>query len=133
MDMTQRLVQLKVTILESPGFRTLFGAVIPTLSGVLSGTFVFEITTPAGLDWQACHKAWSLYGLVVLCYLSYWYYRELLKFEREVQRFLDDDYCIAYMRSRCLPEAAARYQELIRAGNGGELKQAMDEIKKVLR
>lgn len=48
-------------------------------------------------------------------------------------RFSDNDYCMAYMRSQCLPEAAEQYKRKIRDGEGGELKQAMDELKKVLK
>jgi hypothetical protein len=40
---------------------------------------------------------------------------------------------MAYMRSKCLPEAAEQYKLLIKNGTGGELKQAMDELKKILK
>ncbi len=120
-------------ILESPGCRTFFSAVIPIVAGVLSGTFVLEITTSNGLAWRIFYKAHSFYALFVLSLGIYWYNRALYLYEREVQRFLDADYCVAYMRSKCLPEAAQRYKELIRSGAGGELKQAMDELRKILR
>jgi hypothetical protein len=50
-------------ILESPGLRTLFSAIFPIVAGVLSGTFIFEITTPAGLVWGMFYKVRSFYGL----------------------------------------------------------------------
>jgi hypothetical protein len=124
---------LREFILESPGFRTFFGVVIPIIAGVLAGTFVFEITTASGLNWAAFYKATSFYGLLALSALAYWYYRELYLYSVEIQRFLDDDYCIAYMRSKCLPEAAERYRALIRSGEGGELAQAMRELQKILK
>jgi len=43
------------------------------------------------------------------------------------------DYCLAYMRSKCLPEAAEKYKEKIRGGEGGELLQIMAEFKKSLK
>lgn len=119
--------------MESPGLRTLFSAVFPILAGVLSGTFVLEITTSTGLVWGIFYRAHSFYALCVLSLVMYWYNRELYLYEREVKRFLDSDYCVAYMRSKCLPEAAERYKELIRNGVGGEFKQAMDELRKTLR
>jgi hypothetical protein len=79
------------------------------------------------------YKVRSFYGLCALIVGIYWYNRELYLYEREVSRFLDSDYYIAYMRSKCLPEAAERYKELIRNGVGGEFKQAMDEIRKILK
>jgi len=125
--------RLLAYLVESPAMRTVFSAVIPIIAGVLSGTFVFEITTPAGLDWNGFYRVHSFYGLCVVSLIIYWYNRKLYLYEREAQRFLDDDYCTAYMLSKCLPEAAERYQELIREGVGGELVQAMDELKKVLK
>jgi len=120
-------------LFESPGLRTFFSAIIPIVAGVLSGSFVIEITTSSGLAWGVFYKARSFYALVALSLAIYWYNRALYLYEREVQRFMDADYCIAYMRSKCLPEAAERYKELIRNGVGGELKRAMDELSKILR
>lgn len=131
--MLRSTIKLREYILESPGCRTVLSAVIPVVAGVLSGTFVLEITAATGLDWRLFYKAPSFYALCVLILVIYWYNRELYLHEREIHRFLDSDYCIAYMRSKCLPEAAERYRELIRSGVGGELEQAMDELRKILR
>src|SRR2546428_372466 len=125
--------RLRRYMLESPGFRTFFSAVVPIAAGALSGAFIFEITTPTGLEWMLFYKVKSFYALCVLSAVIYWYNRELFLYEREVKRFLDADYCIAYMRSQCLPEAAERYKELIRSGVGGELQKAMNELKKILK
>ena len=131
--MLRSKIKLREYILESPGCRTALSVVIPVVAGVLSGTFVSEVSSPGGLGWGAFYKAPSFYGLCVLCAVIYWYNRQLYLYEREAHRFLDSDYCIAYMRSKCLPEAAERYRELIRSGAGGELKQAMDEVRKILK
>lgn len=120
-------------LLESPGWKTSFAVIIPAIVGVLSGTFVAEITNAGVLDWSATFRARSLYGLLVMVFLSYLYYRALYLYEREVLRFLDDDYCRAYMRSKCLPEAAESYKALIRSGNKGELVGAMKELEKILK
>jgi hypothetical protein len=125
--------KIRYYILESPGLRTFFSAVIPIVAGVLSGTFVLEITTSKGLAWGTFYNARSFYALLALSLGIYWYNRELYLYDREVHRFSDVDYCIAYMRSKCLPEAAERYKERIRNGAGGELEQAMDELRRSLR
>ena len=100
--------------------------------GVYSGALIADITTPTGLVWRLAIRSISLYILVLLTGFQGWYTRRLLLYERETMRFLDNDYCVAYLRSICLPELALRAQERIRVGQGGEFKQAMDEIKQVL-
>jgi hypothetical protein len=53
--------------------------------------------------------------------------------DREVSKFSDREYCVAYMRSKCLPELAAKAQERIRTGGSGEFTAAMKEVEKVLK
>lgn len=120
-------------LLESPGWKTFFAVVIPLAVGVLSGTFVVEISMGGLLDWAGFYRARSFYGLLAMVVLSYVYNRAAYLYAREVERFLDDDYCRAYMRSKCLPEAAERYKELIRSGDKGELVSAMREFEKILK
>lgn len=131
--MSKLLAGIRKRAVESPGLRTFFGGVIPIAAGVLSGVFTYEITTAAGIDWLLFYKVKSFYVLLVLSALIYWYNREIYLYEQEISRFLDADYCVAYMRSKCLPEAAERYKELIRTGAGGELQQAMNELRKILK
>ena len=120
-------------VLESPGLRTFFSVMIPVAAGVLSGSFIIEITGPNGLEWSTFYTSYSFYGLGFLCFIMYIYNRWCYQQEKMVDRFLDDRYCIAYMRSQCLPEAAKRYKELIRSGDGGEMQKAMEELEKILR
>ncbi len=71
----------------------------------------------------------SFYGLCLISVVTYVYNRESYLYERKIERFLDDDYCRAYMAEQlCLPEAAARYKELIRSGDGGELNESNEGI-----
>jgi len=124
---------LKEALIESPSSRTVFGFIVPLVSGVLSGIFVNEISTPTGILWKLFYKAPSFYGLIFLGIIIFLYNRALYLHEKEMMRFLDSDYCVAYMRSKCLPEAAERYKSLIRSGDGGEFEKAMDELNKVLK
>lgn len=122
-----------VFVLESPGIRTFLSVMIPVAAGVLSGSFIVEITGPNGLEWSTFYTSHSFYGLGVLCFVMYTYNRLCYQHEKKIHRFLDDDYCRAYMRSQCLPEAAKRYRERIRSGGGGEMQNAMEELEKILR
>lgn len=120
-------------LIESPILKTILSVIVPIASGVLCGTFVLEITDAGELVWAKFYETRSFYALLGLTLLMYWYNRAVYLYEKEVHRFLDSDYCIAYMRSKCLPEAAERYKELIRNGTGGELQQAMEEMRKILK
>lgn len=131
--MLERFKKWREIVLTSPALKTFFSVIIPILSGILSATFIIEITANNSLDWSRFYLSKSFYGLLFLVWLIYWYNRASYLYEKEVGRFLDKDYCVAYMRSQCLPEAAERYKELIRNGEGGELRQAMDELKEILR
>jgi len=124
---------LKRYVLDSPGWKTFFFIVIPIVSGVLSGVFVSEISGQSGIEWGLFYKSKSFYGLILLTFLIYLYNKSLYAHQKEINSFLDNDYCVAYMRSKCLPEAAEKYRQMIRDGQGGELKQAMDELKKILK
>ncbi|EDZ61421.1 hypothetical protein SMGD1_2528 [Sulfurimonas gotlandica GD1] len=120
-------------ITESPAWKTFFSSVLPIITGILSGIFVIEITIDGVIAWSSFFKATSFYVLVFVAICMYFYNKAIYLFENEISKFSDDEYCTAYIRSKCLPEAAEKYKTLIRNGNGGELKQAMDEMKKVLK
>jgi uncharacterized membrane protein YfcA len=119
--------------LESPGWKTFFSVIIPIFTGILSGIFVAEISSPSGLNWAKFYHAKSFYGLLLIVVIIYFYNRALFNHETSITRFSDSDYCLAYIRSKCLPEAAEKYKEKIRKGEGGELLQIMAELKKSLR
>ncbi len=118
---------------DSAAVKVSFNAILPIFTGVLSGTFVAEITVNGALEWREFYKSYSFYGLLVVVAVIYLYNKTLYGQQIEVERFSDKEYCMAYVRSKCLPEAAARFQELIRTGNGSELSQVMKELKDSLK
>jgi hypothetical protein len=120
-------------VMESPGWKTFFSVVTPILTGVFSGTFILEITGQQGIEWLLFYKAKSFYVLVALTLVIFFYNRALYLREIETSKFSDVEFCIAYMRSKCLPEAAAKFREKIRDGQGGELIEVMQELKKSLK
>jgi len=120
-------------LLESALARALVPTILSVAIGVLSGSLVTEITTPRGLDWSHVHSTVSFYGLILSTVLQGMYAKLLYGYEQEVLKFADTEYCIAYLRARCLPELAARAQERIRNGEGGEFKAAIEEIRQVLQ
>lgn len=122
-----------MNLLNSPTLRTVFSSVIPIVVGILSGLFVAEITGPAGIQWADFYKKPSFYGLVLATIVTFLYYRALYIHDVSIEKFLDDDYCRAYVRSRCLPEAAAKYNEQIKSGDSGEFESAMRELEGFLK
>ena len=117
----------------SPAIKTIASILDVTLSGVLSGAFIVEITTSSGLNWANFYRAPSFYGLMAVGILTYAYHRVLYTYERDILRFADDEFCLAFMRSHCLPIVAERYNEMIRAGDIRELERVMAEIKRNLK
>ncbi|PBB98371.1 hypothetical protein CK224_09820 [Mesorhizobium sp. WSM3862] len=83
--------------------------------------------------WSYVYISKSFCGLVLLSAITFLYHRALYIHERKIEVFLSNDYCRAYMRSKCLPEAADRYRELIRSGNVGELTSAMEEFERIMK
>ena len=120
-------------LIESPLWRTFISVITTVAASVLTGTFVYELSTETGLAWSTFYKIKSFYGLIFVTAILYWHSRALYVREKKLERFMDDEYCIAYMRSKCLPEAADRFKALIREGTGGELAQAMDEVRRILQ
>ena len=74
-------------MLDSPELKTLFSAVFPILSSLLTGVFVIQISSPTGIDWKRFYEAWSFYALIGLVVLIYLYNRALYLREREVHKF----------------------------------------------
>ena len=103
------------------------------MAGVVTGAFVNDITTPNGVIWSTFYRVKSFYFLLAFLLAQTLYQRSLYAFEIVIERFSDAEYCMAYMRSQCLPEAAEKYRELIRRGEFGVLRQAMDEIREILK
>lgn len=132
-ERVKRIKSIVDAIISSPGWKTLFLAVLPVISGVLSGAFIVEITVGGSLDWTLFYKARSFCALIVLTLIIYIYHRLVYRREVEISKFSDTDFCVAYMRSKCLPEAAERFKQLIRDGRGGELVEIMEEVKLSLK
>lgn len=103
------------------------------VAGVMSSAFIVEISTKDGLRWSDFYRATSFYVLIVLAIVNYIFHKSVYTREIDILKFRDNEYCKAYMRAKCLPEAAVRYKEMIRSGQIGELEKAMDEVDKILK
>jgi len=127
------MARFKAYILTSPEWKTFFSVVFPIAIGVISGAYVNEITTPDGVKWMRSWNLPTFYLLIAATALMVVFHRTLYLHDISIDKFRDDQFCLAYVRSKCLPEAAERYREMIRSGDGGQLKQAMAELKKALK
>ena len=124
--------RVRFFLLETPSGKTLFSVITTALAGVLSGMFIVEISDATGLNWGGFLAAKSFYGLLLLTGAVYWHNRATFLMERDIARFADSEYCIAFIRSRCLPELAEQYKQQIREGQGAAFEQAMVELKRSL-
>jgi hypothetical protein len=116
-----------------PMLSAAISAALAIAVGVFSGSLVSEITVKSGLDWSLVPKTFSFYALLVVSALQIAYTKATYERDQKISRFSDQEYCVAYMRAMCLPEMAAKAQERIRNGQGGEFNAAMDEIRQVLK
>ena len=126
-------MQIRQKILESPACKTAIFVASTMLAGIFSAIFITEITAPTGMDWAGFYKARSFYVLLVLTAFIYLYNKEAIRFEKNILNYKDTEYCMAYVRSKYIPEAADRYRKLISEGRVEELRQAMDEVQRLLR
>jgi len=128
--MNRKLIE---NFLISPLARTIAFVSSSIIAAILAGTFVTEITVNGTIQWSQFYKTLSFYGLALQSILVYGYQRFLFSYERKVEKFADAVYCKAYVMSKCLPEMADKYIQMIRNGQGGDLKRAMDELRRSLQ
>ena len=131
--MQDKIAQFRKWLFVTPAAKTVAGVTFTIIASVFAGTFVAEISTPFGLDWRHCYNTTSIYILACLSILQYIYQKALYTHERSILNFLDNEYCKAYARSECIPEAIKQWKAKIKDGQGGELEKAMKELEKVLK
>jgi hypothetical protein len=124
------LSDLKKKLETSPLFKTIIGVFSLVIFSVLSGAFTTEISIDGNLEWSTFYKARSFYGLMLSSILMYFYFRLQFSFDQNVTKFQDDEYCKAYMRKECLPEAAKKINTLIKDGKSTkQVKNIITEFK----
>lgn len=119
-------------IKERPEVRTAIFVISVVLSGVLCSGFITVITVEGHLKWSLFYKQPTFWILCVYSYILYLYNRFLYFHEKDILKFLDDDYCKAYIINQCLPEITERYKKDIKEGkNMSELIDIRQELKKL--
>jgi hypothetical protein len=124
---------LRHKLYSSPSARTAASIFSAVGIGVFSNTLVAEITTPSGIKWTLFYSTISFCVVVVLSILTFLYNRWLYLYESDIQNFRDIEFCMAYARSRLLPEHIERYRQQIRNGQMGDFRAAMDELRDALQ
>jgi len=124
---------LKHRIYPSPFLKTAISLLSSILIGIFSNTLVSDIATSSGIAWGSVYQSASFYLLIVFAALTLLFHRFLHTFETDIQKFRDADFCLAYARSRLLPEQIERSRQKIKDGDIGDFQAAMREIQKVLK
>jgi magnesium-transporting ATPase (P-type) len=126
--------KIKEYILKTPEVKTLLFILSVVLSGVLCSAFITEITIEGKLVWMSFYKTTTFWIIIGYCLLLYLYNRFLYKFEKNILNYLDNDYCIAYIISECLPELVEKYKEDLKSGKNAEefidIKKELKKLKK---
>jgi len=119
-------------IKDLPGVRTGIFIFSVILSGILCSGFITEITINGKLEWSNFYKAitfWILSGYFIILYL---YNRFFYRHENDTLKFLDENYCRAYIIAHCLPELVEKYNQELRAGKSpSDLIDIVEELKKM--
>ncbi|WP_156484627.1 hypothetical protein [Thalassospira lucentensis] len=102
------------------------------LTAVLTGLFVSEISTPAGIAWKTFYKTYAFWPLVGMSWILYWHATHTVEQENDISNFTNEEYCLAYLRSQCLPELAERARKKIREGDTSDYEKAVSEFKETL-
>ena len=121
------------SLFDSPVARIAISTIFTIVLMILAGAVPVEISSPSGVQWKNVVHVGSFWTLLVVAAVWILYQRRVYLADLEIVKFRDADYCRAYMRSRCLPELAAQTQRAIRDGNDGAIKQAMNDLKNLLR
>ena len=121
------------SIVRSPGLKAFFNILSVVLSSVFASALVTEITVDGHIVWLLFYKAVSFYILFLICILIFVYNRILYLFETNVLKFMDVNYCNAYMRSKYIPEYADYCTLKIRSGQIEDFKKATEDLKELLQ
>lgn len=113
---------------KSPLFETLVftGSVI--ISGILTSSFVTELTVNNKIQWNKAFNIVPTYLILVFIALLYFYNRFLYKEHLKIKDFQDDLYASAYVKREVYPEVVRDLKKSIREGNYENLKKFEDVI-----
>ncbi len=127
------LKQIK-TALFKPIIKTIVFILSVVVSGVLCSGFILEISNGSSLIWSNFYKVKTFYLILLLSVIIYFYNKFIYKTEMNILKYVDNDYCRAYIRSQCIPEIVEQYKKSIHNGkNSSELKEYHSELKRLLK
>jgi len=117
-------------ITKTPEMKTIIFVLSVILSGILCSAFVTEITINGVVTWKVFYKTNTFWFIILYCIVIYFYNKVVYKYEKNMLNFLDDDYCLAYIRQQCLPELVVKYKTDLKSG---KLPKDVIDIKKELK
>lgn len=120
-------------IAKSPLIKTLIFAISTIISGVLAAAFIFEISPLGKINWALSYRVTSFYLIIFWVIIIAIYNYLVFKKETDILKFKDEEYCMAYIRSQCLPEIASKYRESVKIGNMRGLKDILAEVKRIIK
>ena len=119
-------------IKDCPEIRTAIFFFSVILSGILSSSFVTEISQNGKLNWGDFYKQSSFWGILIYTFIIYFYNRFLYRHEKNIMKFLDEDYCKAYIVEACLPNIIIKYKQDLKSGKKStEVIDISEELKKL--
>jgi hypothetical protein len=124
---------VKQKLFDSPLIRTIIDVLATTIISFFTGLLTFDITKDGEIIWTDLYRSWSCYILILSISLYCIYTKLTYDIDKDIQKFKDDDFCRAYVRSKCIPALANKYSDMIKNGNLDDLKQARSEVDRILK
>jgi ABC-type bacteriocin/lantibiotic exporter with double-glycine peptidase domain len=127
-------IKKKIIILfQKPIIKVIINNMFPIIMGVIGGLYTTTITDNSIIDFKSSFKKPIFYILIVMLFVNFTYNYVVYRYEKSLSRFIDDEYCMAYMRSQLIPEFADSYKVRIKNGEITDLEEIMKNFKKALK
>jgi hypothetical protein len=118
---------------QKPLPKTIVAILLPIIIGVLSSIYTTDITTISGMKMGLSFNKLSFYLLLVSTLLLCVFYYLVYKYETDMLRYHDNEFCVAYIRSQLITEMADNYRRQIRSGQMTDLSQMMEDFMRALQ
>ena len=110
--------RLTIFFLSKPLAKTIVFGISVFLSGILCSAFVAEITTKDGLLWGDFYKKWTFWFIVLYLLLVFSYNVFIYRAEKSVEKFMDENYCKAYVIRSCMQDIVEKAKDEINSTKG---------------
>ena len=119
----------KRAFLRSPILKTITFFLSVILSGVLTNSYISEITKNGKTIWAISFSSLSFRLILVYLVVIFYYNKMLMRYENDLYNFADQEFCKAYLTKELLPQWVKLQKDKIRKGD----LSGLDELPEILK